>query len=175
MTEPSLDLLDLLREFDGRRVEPFREAAELLPRRPEVVRELWTLADSDEPAVQVGATWVAKELLEQGVAPPEDADLRIARLLDSVEARDAQLHLLQVLSRVEITEASRERLERRLDALRRVAHKFVRAWAYNGFAVLGRDCAAARERALRLFDEVGDDEPASVRARIRHARRELGA
>ncbi len=168
-----LDVAERLREFDGRSVEPFRDVAAMLPATPETLAVLVDVAGEREEALQIGATWVLKHLLEQGCQPPDDLGAAVVALLRSTRAPDAQLHLLQVLPRVEVPAASRRSLQSSLARLIGSPKTFVRAWAYNGYAVLGAASPAARRRALALYDRVESGEAASVRARIRHARKAL--
>ncbi|MEM1245973.1 MAG: hypothetical protein AAGK22_06350 [Acidobacteriota bacterium] len=172
-SEARLAVADLLREFDGRSVEPFREAEALLPAEPAVLRELAELAAEDEAALSVGATWILKARLESGVAASAELSAQLVELLLRTDEVDAQLHLLQTLPFLEIQGAARDALRSRLEGLLDATNTFVRAWAYNGFAVLGQTSADDRERALRLFERVPESEKASVRARIRHARKTL--
>ena len=170
-----LALVELLREFDGRSVEPFREADELLPRTPETLVLLVELAGDDEVALQVGATWLLKARLETGAEATSSLSAALVELLAFAKQPDAQLHLLQSLHHLDLGDAPlRDTLRTRLPELLRSRNTFVRAWAYNGLAVLGKHSAADRALALRAFDDVPDDESASVKARIRHARKSLG-
>lgn len=170
-----LALADLLREFDGRSVEPFREANALLPSAEAVLEQLVDLASEDEAALRIGATWLLKARLEAGTRGGPSVSAEMIRLLTVIEETDAQLHLLQSLPHLDLETAPevRDVLRNRLHQLLDSKNTFVRAWSYNGLAVLGQSSDADREAALEAFDQVPAGEKASVKARIRHARKSL--
>ena len=92
-----------LRRYDGKQVAPFREVAEAVREAPEyAIDELLDLADSDDMALQVGATWVLKHLAERGTAPHGHQGEKLLCLLGRPLAPDALLHVLQTLPHMEI-------------------------------------------------------------------------
>ena len=63
-----MDIARTLRSYDGKRVAPFRAVAVAVQGMPgQGVAQLLDLAASEEPELQVGATWVIKYLAERGV------------------------------------------------------------------------------------------------------------
>jgi hypothetical protein len=165
------DVAAALRAWDGRDVRPFQDVAEALPATADNVAALLALARRDDAALQVGATWVLKHWLEQGCVLDRRASGRMAALLERELDWGAALHVLQALSRLDLSDARWGRLpqmlERRLDSPR----PFVRAWAYNGLGLAAARNPDLRPRVEALFEQAMADEPASVRARIRSARR----
>lgn len=170
-----MDIAAKLRSYDGKRVAPFRAVAEAVRGAPEsAVPRLLVLAERDEAALQVGATWVVKYLAERGDAPCGEAAARVIDLLERVREPDAVLHLLQTLPHVEIPADRCEVLGRALKRLIRSRRVFIRAWAYNGLGLLAAADPAVRREVEALFDAAEATESASVKVRIRHARAGLG-
>ena len=166
-----MDIATTLRSYDGKRVGPFRKVAEAVRGMPgHPIPQLLDLAASEEPALQVGATWVVKRLAEGGSAPTGHMAARAIDLLDRVTAPDAVPHLLQTLPHMEVPGDRKAGLRRVLELPIGSRHAFGRAWAYNGLAVLAAGDPELRRDVEELFDAVTGRETAAVRARIRHAR-----
>ena len=170
-----MDIAGTLRSYDGKRVAPFRSVADAVRDMPDRgIPQLLELAASDEPALQVGATWVIKRLAELGDAPGGRQAVRAIDVLERVQAPDAVLHLLQTLPYMEIPAGRQAGLRRTLDRLTGSKRAFVRAWAYNGLGVLAKGYPDLRKEVEAVFDAAVERETAAVRARIRHARAALG-
>lgn len=166
-----MDIAGTLRSYDGKRVAPFRSVADAVRDMPDRgIPRLLDLAATDEPALQVGATWVIKRLAERGDAPKGRQAARAIDLLERPLAPDAVLHLLQTLPYMEIPADRQVGLRRALNRLVGSKRAFVRAWAYNGLGVLAGGNADLREEVEALFDAAAERETVAVRARIRHAR-----
>ena len=91
-----------------------------------------------------------------------------------VDQNDALLHVLQTLPFVELPSDSLEWLHGRLSELLERDHKFVRAWTFNAFGLLATADSRYRDEVVAMFEEAARSEPASVRARVRHAAKALG-
>lgn len=166
-----MDIAATLRRYDGKRVAPFRAVAEAVRGTPEsVLGELLDLAASDEMELQVGATWVLKHLAERGTAPRGLQPEQLLRLLGRPLAPDALLHVLQTLPHLEVGAAPQDALRDALLALINHRRAFIRAWAYNGLAIMAGHDPSFRREALTLMDHAARTETAAVKARIRHAR-----
>lgn len=169
-----MDIAATLRSYDGKRVAPFLAVAEAVRDLPgQAIPHLLDLAADDEPAHQVGATWVVKHLAERGNPPSGPLAARTIDLLGRLQEPDAVLHLLQTLPHMEIPAGRRDTLRRVLDRLIESRRAFIRAWAYNGLGVLATADPNLRHEVEALFDEASERETAAVRARIRHARAAL--
>lgn len=169
-----MDIAATLRSYDGKRVTPFRAVAEAVQDTPrQAIPHLLDLATDDEPALQVGATWVIKYLAERGHPPTERAAAQAIDLLDRAQAPDAVLHLLQTLPHMEIPADCCAKLRRTLDRLIGSRRAFIRAWAYNGLGVLASADPDLRDEVEALFAAATERETAAVRARIGHARAAL--
>ena len=170
-----MDIAGTLRSYDGKRVAPFRSVADTVRDMPDRgIPQLLELAASDEPALQVGATWVIKHLAERGSAPTGRQAALAIDLLERPLAPDAILHLLQTLPYVEIPAERQAALRRTLHRLIGSQRAFIRAWAYNGLGVLAGGNPDLREEVEELFDAAAAHETAAVRARIRHVRADWG-
>ena len=97
-----MDIAARLRSYDGKRVAPFRAVAEAVRDAPEVaLGHLLNLATSDEMQLQVGATWVLKDLAERGTVPSGEQAAELVDLLGRAAAPDATLHVLQTLQYID--------------------------------------------------------------------------
>lgn len=163
-------LAEQLRRFDGRSVEPFRDALEWLPDEPAVLDEL--VERGAEPELAVGAAWLLKERLAGGSEPPPGFARRFAELLIEVEHPLARLNLLQCLQHLELDRAVAGRLFEPLCRWTDAESAFVRAWAYDGLGRLARVDGRRRERIEAILDRAAIEEKASIRARIRKLRAE---
>ena len=171
-----MDIASTLRSYDGKRVAPFRVVAEAVQDMPRhAIPQPMDLAASEEPALQVGATWVIKYLAERGVVPRGPQAGALLQLLGRRIAPDATLHVLQTLPFIEVATADGPALKGTLLALIKSRRAFVRAWAYNGLGVLAGHNPALRDEVEGLFERAAETETAAVRARIRHARAALVA
>ena len=169
-----MDIARMLLSYDGKQVAPFRAVAEAVQEMPgQAIPQLLDLAAGEEPALQVGATWVIKHLAERGEAPTGGLAARAIDLLGLLQAPDAVLHLLQTLPYMEIPADRTVALRRRLGRLTGSRHAFVRAWAYNGFGVLAAGNPTLLTEVEERFEAATERETAAVKARIRHARATL--
>ena len=126
------------------------------------------LAHCADVELQRAATWLLKKHLETGhsLSP---AGCRAVFGALSVQAHwESRLHVLQCLPYLDIPENESAGVERFLEACLEDDHKFVRAWAYNGFNELSLRFPRYRERVDSMLARAGVSEAASVRARIRN-------
>ncbi len=187
------DPLGITQEFeawDGRKVADLEPLADSLP---QCGATLWILLDvlseaaesrQRSPAaadrMEVAATWALKHVVEAATQRNADAaftdvlaDENLGKALivclDAVEANDAQLHLLQCLPHVSLGADSAPALAKLLKRLESSEHKFVRAWLFNTYGLLGKldpsRVASIRGKLRRALEA----ESASVKVRCRHA------
>ncbi len=122
------------------------------------------LADAE---LQAGASWLLKAWLEDGNLLSAKDSTRLLNAFPELQDWAARLHCLQSLPFIEIPASCEQPLGKFLHRQLTHDNKFVRAWAYNGFALLGRNNARYREEAESLFEMAMRDEAPSVKARIR--------
>ena len=124
------------------------------------------------PQLQAGATWLLKAWLESGNQLAAKERNGLFKKLSSLETWDAQLHVLQMLPYLEIPSTKTNKsvlpaLEDFVDQCLISEKKFVRAWAYQGLFEIARVEPSKRESIEKLFAQALENEPASVKARIR--------
>ncbi len=125
----------------------------------------------DEPALQVGATWLLKRWFEEGGAPEALASELYARA-GGLVAWEARLHLLQCMPYVPAPRGRAGAVARFLDGCLADENKFVRAWAYSGYYELALAHPRYRAEAVALLaDAMETETAASVRARVRRVLR----
>ena len=157
-----------LSKFDGRSVEPFREALDWLPDTPEVLDELADLGA--EPKCEVGVAWMLKERLKGGSEQPPGFAARLVELLLGCSDPIARLNLLQCMPHIELDRKLAGKLYEPLLDWIEDDWAFLRAWAYDGLGRVGQVDARRRRKIERLLDEALQSDKPSVRARIRRLR-----
>ncbi|WP_425397554.1 hypothetical protein [Aeoliella sp.] len=161
------NLLRILESFDGKHAEPLVELADGTPASEANIQKLLALAEHDQALVRAGATWVLKRWHDRGVNFSANAVATMVRLLGQETEWGSQLHLVQMLTILEIPKASARKLKAEAAKLAHSENKFVRAWATSALANLADQHPAYRHAALKVFAEVEQDAAASVKARVR--------
>ena len=165
---------DLL-AFDGRHTDVLESIAGSIEPTPEVIGELCDLAATDNPRLQVAATWILKHFRDNGTAFGQSEVEQILDLLGHVGDWEARLHLLQLLPGAPVPQHRERKLYNVLtgnDYLHG-SPKFVRAWTYNALAELADRNAALRPGVGTMLASAEQDEAASIRARIRNIRKQM--
>lgn len=125
-----------------------------------------------DPDLARAASWLLKNHVEVAgtLARAQMRDFFAAAR--DFEHWEARLHVLQILDRVEIPKESVRDAIRLVERCLADENKFVRAWAYSGFARVSEFDPAYRAEAERLLaDGEATETAASVRARIRQVRK----
>lgn len=164
-----MDIRAEIEKFDGRRTASLDSLAERLTPTAGVLRDLFHVAQSGDAKARTASTWLLKRFQENGhVFSKKDTGTLLA-LLCETDHWEARLHLLQILPVLTIPAERVERLRRALDsdAFVKSANKFVRAWSYNGLAVLADQHPDLRLAVARFLHTALEGEAASVRARVR--------
>jgi hypothetical protein len=171
----ALSIEALFEEYDGRSVEPFRLAAEVLPSTQATLVELIALASDASDSVEIGASWVVKHLMENGLAAEASVGDELRHLLETLRRDEALLHVLQCLPYLELQLSTKPAtsLFETLGQLTASKNAFVRAWAYNGLGLLAGGVPSYRAQVEALFGQATEHETPAVKARIRHASRAL--
>jgi HEAT repeat protein len=166
-----MSVIELLRRFDGRHVSALEALSVALPRCDSTVDQLLSAAGFSDTTVQVGATWVLKRWLEEGVPQVEESAAVLVELLKIACHWEVRLHLLQILSQIRIPTRSREALRVLLLRLTADQNKLVRAWALSVYAELADQSEVLRHEVLSALQGAETDCAASVRARVRQIRK----
>ena len=125
------------------------------------------LALFSEADAQVGATWLLKKHLDSGNEIDAADTIPVFRMLDRLEHWEACLHVLQCLPAFSVPSRYKKKTETFLRRCLADENKFVRAWAYNGMYELAKQYPQYRVEVSQLLETALEDEPASVKARVR--------
>ncbi len=169
-----MNLVDELSKFDGKRTASLHGLAERLLNRKENVSELIALAASDRESIQSAATWVLKNVNELNYQFSKTQTNSLVRLLDKLTRWDAKLHVLQILPDLSLPAQEYDKLHIHLKSFVTAENKFIRAWAYNGLAVLGDQQSSLRLVINSMLKQAQQDPAPSVRARVRNVCKSLG-
>ena len=120
------------------------------------------------PNTQKGASWQLKAFLEQDGTISADQVSQIYNLLSELKDWESRLHILQSMPYMPIAKGSTAAVEAFLRSGMQDKNKFVRAWSYNGFSLLGSQHQTYAAEANQLLKEAMIHEAPSVKARIRN-------
>lgn len=164
-----------LGSWDGRNADAIRAVYARQASKRGVVGSLVRLAA--EADLEVASSWIIKHHLEQKASDnvlsdaQAEAFFRAAARFDHWEAR---LHALQIMEHTPVPPGSVRDARRLIERGLADENKFVRAWAYSGFARLAEAHPRYRAEAEALLADAEVNEwAASVRARIRRVRKSL--
>ncbi|MCP4099261.1 MAG: hypothetical protein GY748_23805 [Planctomycetaceae bacterium] len=168
-----MNLIDELGKFDGKRTAPLDKIAQRILHRKGIVNELIAFAQSNDIKIQSAATWLLKNLNEQRNLFSEAQTVDLIDLLSNLNHWDAKLHVLQILPSLTIPSQHFDPLQRNLKANTQSENKLLRAWSFNGLAVLADQRSTSRSEVNRILSGAQNDPAASVRARIRQISKSL--
>ncbi len=164
-------LRDALANFDGKAVSMLSEIRAELGGRKTFIAELVSLAGDDEGAVADGATWLIKNLLEEGKRlTPSQTETLIGRL-DAITTWQAQLHVCQSVGHLDVPARRTGAFADWLTPLLHSDRPFLRAWSMDALQHLAARNTKLTERAAAALDAAERDPKASVRARARRWRK----
>lgn len=182
MTTLLLSCRQAILDWDGRSAAGLDRIAEAMRAVPEggaaLPALIATLIDlMAEPACEQAAARLIKRLLETDM--PFDDSLqsladRIYVAVAGLHSWQAHLPILQCVACLPISANAAPAVEAWLRQCLVAPNVFVRAWAYNGFYLLGRAHHRFSDEADALLEMGLRDEPPSVRARIRRCQAESG-
>lgn len=169
------EIKKILEDFDGRHTGELNTILETLERSQKQLLALLKLAQSSkEPSVEIGATWLIKNLMEQGTRLDEKASFKLAEALPLMKDKDSVLHLLQAIPFISFTEEIDQLLlESCDDILREQDYKFARAWAFNCLGLVAQHQKKYQSKILKRLNHALEEEPASVKARIRNVLKKM--
>lgn len=125
-----------------------------------------------EADLEAAASWLIKHHLEAGGGLSEGQAQCFFAASRAFMDWEARLHALQIMEFIEIPAGSVRDAKRVVERGLADENKFVRAWAYSGFARLASAHPRFREEAERLLADAEETETAaSVRARVRQIRK----
>ena len=135
------------------------------------IRKLCKLASRDDGAFAVSTTWVLKRFFENGKRFTQSQSDQVLKLGIDTDRWEAQLHVLQTLPGLQISETLRFDLRRWFLKAIEGDNKLLRAWSYNAMAILASQYAEFEKETEQLLRAGEQDPVASVRARIRNIRK----
>lgn len=161
-----------LKTFDGKAITILSEIRAEFGDRRNFRSELVRLAAHDEANVSVGATWLIKDLVENGVRLTRAQTDDLMGQLDAVSSWAAQLHICQSVQHFDMSEQSRNTCADWLEPLLRSDRPFLRAWSMDALQHLARRSTQLAGRAEAALKAAEQDPSASVRARARNVRKQ---
>lgn len=162
-----------LASFDGKATEALEAILLRLEYSPELGDELLELVSSEQIHLSIGSTWLLEALLEEGNRLDLKQAARLGRSLEAIDDDWARLHVCQSMRFLDVPSRNTGQFARFLDRCFETEHKFLRAWALDGWWRLARQHERYLGRALEVLARGEAEEVASVRARARQLRREI--
>ena len=120
------------------------------------------------PDCQNAASWLIKRYCESGRG---FTDKQVASIYDSLQDLEGWVPKLHILQSVEYLSVPDSHFEQVLGFVRTSLgdrNKMVRAWAYNGFAIIARRTPEYRDEAMEILNYALENESAAVQARVRN-------
>ena len=125
-------------------------------------------------SAESGATWLLKENFERGNMLTTEETHQLFLNLPALHQWSSKLHILQCLPYLQINSEDKARVELFIRECLLEKNKFVRAWAYNGFYLLGQQHQEYQQEASKLLEVALEIEAPSVKARIRNLLKDSG-
>lgn len=165
------ELKDRLAAYDGKLVDPLTQTRGACGEMPGYRTALVTLCSDPQSTVAEGASWLLKADLEDGVRLDAEQTEALSQLLAEVPPWQAQLHLCQMIDKLDLTGTQAERFMLWATGLEQAGRRpLLRAWRAHLMVVIGATFAAHRAVAEDVLNAAEQDKAASVRARAKHLR-----
>lgn len=174
MTSCLEELRDHISAFDGRATTILGEAEARYRDRPDYLESLVALAGDETHAVSSGATWLIKAHLEAGGTLGRSETTGLLSSLAPITAWDVQLHLCQIAQYLTFSAKDANRFATWLESLLTHKRPFLRAWSVDALCRIALQHGRYREKAEDALEAASKDKAASVAARMRRLRKELG-
>ncbi len=168
-----MSLMSQLQTFDGKHIDTLEKVAEQVTPDNALIEELCEITKQKEAKLQTATTWLLKRFQERGVVYAPSQIETILELFEYINHWEAKLHLLQILPALDIPSQQKERLYQTLIGYLQDNKKFVRAWSYNGLALLADKFPKYRPEVIRRLKDGQQEESASIKARIRNMAKDL--
>jgi len=142
------------------------EDADRTPRET-ALRQSIRLAGTTDENVAIGATWLLRRWLEEGVRAGPHLVHELASALASIPSHWASLHVCQSIALLDIPAADAPTFAKFLRHCGESDHPFLRAWATDGLVRLAAQHPAHAREARTALEAALIDPAPSVRARAR--------
>lgn len=162
------ELLEDLREYDGKAITILGEIEARHGKSAAYAADLVGLAAHETAQVSDGATWLLKAYLESGGTLGAAATRRLFDSLDRITPWQAQLHLCQVMDRLDLPAAQAAAVVAWLTPLLQHKRPFLRAWSMNALQHVAAQHPRFAGAAKAALEAAEKDGAASVRARARN-------
>ncbi len=159
-------LISLLETWDGKHVDHLIDIYDNRHNDPDFFDELIQIT-KEQQHLQVATTWLFKHHYDSKKRLSDTQTHMILNLSYTFSHWEAQLHILQLLPHIYISEENFITIEDFVRPCLNSNTKFVRAWAYEGFYQLTKEQPTYIEELKALCDKAMLTESASVKARIR--------
>ena len=165
-------LEEALKSFDGKATTILSEIRVAFDGRETFLSDLVLLSGHADARVSEGATWLMKDLLEDGICPtPSQTEDLIGRLA-GISSWQAQLHICQSIRHIETPAHLAGVCADWLMPLLQSNRPFLRAWSMDALQHLALQNAELAKRADTALSDAEKDPAASVRARARNWRKQ---
>ena len=121
----------------------------------------------DNEDCQTAASWLLKHHFEIKGEQSTDVSSSIYTKAYNLDQWQSRLHILQSMHLLPIDDKSVIKIEAFVRDCLADTNKFVRAWAYNGFYLLAKQHHQFQDDAIQFLNLGMNDEPSSVKVRIR--------
>ena len=159
-----------LARFDGKTTAVLSEIRAAHRDRPAFLTALIRLAAHEDSPISDGATWLIKDLLDDGVRLTQAQTEDLVGQLPAVTSWSAQLHLCQCVRHLDPPAAQESVWADWLSGLLISERPFLRAWSMDGLQHLAARDSRLEARAAAALEAAENDPAASVRARARQWR-----
>ena len=165
------ELEDALEEFDGKATSLLSEIKARFGDSPAFMDELIRLADCESGHVSAGATWLIKNLLEDGGRLSEQQTQDFLGRLNGVSDWQSQLHVCQSFQYLGMPAELAGACAAWLTPILRSDRPFLRGWSMDALQHLASRAPELGDSAAAALRAAEADPAASVRARARRWRR----
>lgn len=157
----------VIRQWDGKDTDVLTDYYRQYSGLPAFASQL--IAMLTETDLQPAASWLLKHGLEH--TPPlqliAQQEVSLLCSVPQLVCWQSRLHLLQILQYVLVPDDAVGPLVHFLRAGLQDSNKFVRAWSYSGFYLLGQQYPEYQDEARAYIVTAMQDEAPSVKARLR--------
>lgn len=169
----NMSIIEALDAFDGKHTDVLEGLVRRKKPDTSLIRDLCALAEVDDVRLQTASTWMLKRYQDDGLSFSPEQIENLLGLIEKDVSWQPKLHILQMMPLFCIPDHRKDRLHAHLIDHLYDENKFVRAWAYNGLAVLAEQYPSYRDEVAGHLKRGQAKEAASVRARIRNVCKDL--
>ena len=160
-----MNIIDQLHEWDGIHMDFLKGIYNNNSTNPiffiNLVDLLTTHVDLQTPS-----TWLIKHHYDQNGELAKPLIKKLLQKANKLEFWEAQLHLLQILPKVEIPEIALIPVDDLVKVGLKSKNKFVRAWAFQGYYELTKSIPEYTDELILLCNDALQIESPSVKVRI---------